>query len=222
MPQAVIACEQLSKSFHDKLLFMNISITFVQGTSYALQGVSGTGKSTFLSLIGSLDTPTSGLVTYNQQPLHLLSEQHLNQLRMNSLGYLFQHSYLIKELSVVENIELPGLVIGLEKKHCRERAHFLLEKIRLTDKKDAYPAQLSGGQLQRVALARAIFNKPTFLIADEPTANLDYKTAVEIVSLLCDMQTDCNMGIIMSTHDRAIAQMMNQHYEFFEQSLIKK
>lgn len=222
MVQAVIVCDQLSKSFHETLLFMKISTTFIQGTSYALQGVSGTGKSTFLSLLGYLDTPTSGSIRYNNQSLELLSPVQLNELRMSSLGYVFQNASLIKELSVIENIQLPGVVRGLQQSYCIERAHYLLEKINLMHKKDAYPAHLSGGQLQRVALARALFNKPAFLIADEPTASLDFKTAQEVVALLCQLQKEWGMGLIMSTHDKAVAIMMDEQYEFFEQSLIKK
>jgi lipoprotein-releasing system ATP-binding protein len=222
MDQAVIVCDNVSKKFNQNIIFDHISVTFFQGISYALQGVSGTGKSTFLSLIGYLDEPTSGVIKYNRQDLRLLSPAELNYMRMTSLGYLFQQPYLIKELSVIENIQLPGLLMGLKKKYCIDRALMLLSKVHLLEKEAVYPGELSGGELQRVALARALFNKPTFLVADEPTASLDAKTAQEIVSLLIQLQKEWNMGLILSTHDESIAQRLDEQYLFFEQTLLKK
>lgn len=222
MQRVTIVFDNVSKQFNHQVLFHDISMTFHQGTSYAIQGVSGTGKSTLLSLIGNLDTPTSGAIYYDGQDIHKQSSDFLAALRIQSIGYLFQHSALIKELSVIENIQLPGLLHGYTKKDCYERAFMLLQKIDLVHKKDVYPGSLSGGEAQRVALARALFNKPTFLIADEPTANLDYKMGQEIIKYLCGFQQEWNMSLIVATHDTAIAQLLDERYALCEKRLVKQ
>lgn len=222
MHYAKIIFDSVSKQLSHELLFHHISMTFYQATSYAIQGVSGTGKSTLLSLIGNLDEPTSGNITYNIDNKIMLPHEISNNKKVLGMGYLFQQPRLIKELSVIENIQLPGLLNKQEKKYCKERAHILLNNVHLSDKAYAYPAHLSVGELQRVSLARALFNQPLFLIADEPTASLDSKTAHEIITLLQQLQKEWNMGLIIATHDTAIAHMLDERYSFYEKTLIKQ
>lgn len=221
MAQATILLDKVSKQFNHELLFRNISARFCQGTSYAIQGVSGTGKSTLLSLIGNLDNPTFGTVSIIYDAESSLDFQ-LQKRAGSTTEFLFQQPYLIKELSIIENIQLPGIIKGQKKEHCNQRARILLEKINLSHKAKAYPNQLSGGQLTRVALARALFNEPLFLIADEPTASLDAHAAREIILLLQKFQRELPMGLIIATHDSVVAHMLDERYALYEQTLIKQ
>jgi lipoprotein-releasing system ATP-binding protein len=178
----------------------HVSYIFAPGVSYAIRGVSGSGKSTLLHLLSGLDEPSSGTVTYGKTPLAHLGDA----FRQSTIGFMFQHHYLINELPVIENIMLPGLVKGTATVDCQERAAELLCLVDLADKALAYPAELSGGQQQRVALARALFNKPLFLLADEPTGNLDAENAQRIVDVLIAASCEWGMGIILCSHDEAV------------------
>lgn len=191
-----------------------ISQTFERGKSYGIVGVSGSGKSTFMHILGGLDAPTSGQVRLFGQPLHSnyigakKTAQHL--LRNEHLGFVFQFHYLVKELSVIENVMLPGLIGGMSRMDALVRAHDLLDFVGLGDKADGYPVALSGGEQQRVSIIRAMFNKPAFLIADEPTGNLDEGNAELAVKLLLDGCKLWEMGLILCSHDRHVYERMDR------------
>jgi ABC-type lipoprotein export system ATPase subunit len=203
---------KIKKSFiqgDNSLLVLNeISMRFQKGMSYALVGVSGSGKSTLLHIIGCLDDPTEGMVCFDGVPYTQLSPLQKALLRNQSLGMIFQLPYLIDELTVLENVMIKGLMSGMPKKKCVQEAQNLLSDVGIADKITSYPSELSGGQQQRVAIARALLNKPDFIIADEPTGNLDSKTAQEIVELLISCAKQGLMGLIISSHDRNIAYRM--------------
>ena len=183
-----------------------IDATFKQGSTYAITGVSGSGKSTLLQLLGGLDKPTSGEVFFDQQPL---SRMHNKTSYLNTkLGFVFQFHYLIKELSVVENVMLAGLIRGDSRSEAQVRALELLELVGVAEKADMFPMKLSGGELQRVAIARALFNRPAFLVADEPTASLDSGNAELIIALFLRFQREWGMGLIICTHDDAVYTQM--------------
>ncbi len=206
-----IALNLISKEFktfngHETIL-QDISITFTQGDSYAIQGKSGSGKSTLLHIIAGLDTPTGGSVTYrlqNDTPSAINPPPRF--------GLVFQKPYLIKELSIIENILLPQLIAGIPEKQAHEHAMHLIEAIGLLAKAHIPVPALSGGQQQRVAVARALSTYPPFIIADEPTGNLDPETGQAIIDLLCVYQKKYSIGIILNTHDRSIAEQMAHRY----------
>ena len=167
-------------------------------------GESGSGKTTLLNMLGGLDTPTDGDIMINGQNITELSDEKMAEYRRQKIGFVFQHFNLIPTLTVYENIILP---IILDKRKEEETYILqLLEKIGLSEKKDAYPHQLSGGQQQRVAIARAFANKPEVILADEPTGNLDSKTGQDVVDLLLKMHEVYKQTIIMITHNEKIAQ----------------
>lgn len=182
--------------------------SFDRGKTYAITGVSGTGKSTLMHIIAGLDVPSSGSVSYNNRDSVSFADKEKELLLNGQMGLVFQESYLIDQLNVLENIMLKGLVQGVSTNDLRKQALELLERIGLQDKADEYPPALSGGQQQRVALLRALFNKPSFLIADEPTGNLDLHTGKEIIDLLVQWCTQWSMGLIISSHDQYVAQSM--------------
>ncbi len=167
-------------------------------------GESGSGKTTLLNMLGGLDTPTDGDIMINGQNITELSDEKMAEYRRQKIGFVFQHFNLIPTLTVYENIILP---IILDKRKEEETYILqLLEKLGLSEKKDAYPHQLSGGQQQRVAIARAFANKPEVILADEPTGNLDSKTGQDVVDLLLKMHEVYKQTIIMITHNEKIAQ----------------
>lgn len=182
-----------------------INATFNQGTTYAIMGTSGSGKSTFMHLIGGLEEPTSGSVFFNQQNFSLMTAQERTDFLQLSIGFVFQSPYMIKELSVLENVMIRGLIRGMDISQCKLQAKELLHAMGLSDFVNAQPPVLSGGQQQRVALARALFGRPAFLLADEPTGGLDEATGKEIVQLLLSCQREWGMGVIVSTHDHYVA-----------------
>lgn len=204
-----LALQAVAKSYFangkQQAVFSNISFAFEQGKTYAIRGVSGTGKSTLLHLLGGLDEPTSGSALLDGQPLGRVKGLALRQ----AIGFVFQFHYLINELPVIENIMLPGLIRGIASEVCRERARELLGQIGLEEKAAAYPTQLSGGQQQRVALARALFDRPRFLLADEPTGNLDAGNAQGMVDLILQATTAWGMGVVLCSHDQAVYERMS-------------
>ncbi len=195
--------------------------SFESGATYAISGASGTGKSTLLHILAGLIRPSAGTVFINEQNMALFNEAQREQFLNERIGLLFQMPYLIKELTVLENVMTKGLIAGQHIDACKQEALSLLNQMGLIDKIDEKPPVLSGGQQQRVALARALFGKPSFLLADEPTGNLDPQTGKAIVDLLLQSQKEWGMGIVVSTHDAYVAQSMQHQFELVG-GLLKK
>lgn len=193
-----------------------VTAEFQEGKSYAITGVSGSGKSTFLHILGGLDEPTAGSVSFGGENISKLSQRKKEQFLNSSIGFVFQFHYLINEFSVIENIMLPGLVGGKGRGSCQKRSEELLEQIGLSDKSSSYPFELSGGEQQRVSILRAIFNKPKFLLADEPTGNLDAFNAKRIMDLIIRCQKEWGLGLIICSHDPAVYSQMETVLELKE------
>ena len=186
-----------------------ITYSFESGHSYAITGVSGTGKSTLMHILAGIDTPSEGEVLYDDKSLQLMNSQEKNNFLNKVVGLVFQEPYLIKELTVVENVMLKGLIIHQPYDEAYKRAVDLLSFVGLADKATHHPLSLSGGQQQRVAILRALFNRPQFLLADEPTGNLDIDNAASIVDLL-EKGREWGMGLIISSHDPSVAKRMER------------
>lgn len=197
----------------------DISYTFNSGESYAITGASGAGKSTLLHILATLTEPTAGTYFINGRNAVHFSERDRERYLSHMVGLLFQAPYLIKELTVMENILTKASFLGSDMKDPEREAQALLERICLADKAQAYPAMLSGGQQQRVALARALLGRPMFLLADEPTGNLDAESARTIIDLLLDCKQEWGMGLLISTHDHLVADKMEIKLELVHGSL---
>jgi putative ABC transport system ATP-binding protein len=178
-----------------------INLDVPEGEFLALMGPSGSGKTTLLNLIAGIDQPTSGSVVVAGTDVSKLSESALAEWRSHSVGFIFQFYNLIPVLNALENVELPLLLTRLSKKQRRERALTALKVVGLADRAHHYPRQLSGGQEQRVAIARAIVADPKVLVADEPTGDLDARSAEEILALMETLNRDFKKTIVMVTHD---------------------
>jgi putative ABC transport system ATP-binding protein len=184
-----------------------VDLTIDRGEFLSIVGPSGSGKTTLLNIIGCLDSPSTGSVIYNGQQLGSLKESQLSEYRKKNIAFIFQSFNLIPVLTVCENIELP-LVIEREhsKEKIRGRCLEILRAVGLEGMHDRYPRELSGGQEQRVAIARALVKNPLVVLADEPTANLDSKTAEDVISIMQKMNAEKQTTFVFSTHDRRMEQ----------------
>ncbi len=213
MPEEVIRLRAISR--HYKVgsevvkALRSIDLDIKRNEYVALMGPSGSGKSTLMNLIGCLDTPTSGSYWLNDKDVSGLKDNELAEIRNKEIGFIFQTFNLLPRSTALENVMLPLVYAGFSKKDRIERAEKVLADVQLSDRKLHKPNELSGGQRQRVAIARALVNKPSILLADEPTGNLDSKTSIEIMALLEEIH---NMGntIILVTHEENIAKFAHR------------
>jgi lipoprotein-releasing system ATP-binding protein len=187
-----------------------VSLEIGEGEFISLQGASGTGKSTLLHLLGGLDDPTSGEVFASGQSLSAMSSTRLAKWRNGEVGFVFQSYHLLPEFDALENVLLPARMAHANRAESQNRAESLLKRVGLAKRMHHLPAELSGGEQQRVALARALINQPQLLLADEPTGNLDSKTGGEVLDLLCELQSEANLTMIIATHDDKVANRTHQ------------
>lgn len=181
-----------------------IDLNINKGEYVALMGPSGSGKSTLMNLLGCLDTPTSGTYILNGNDVSKMHDDELAEIRNKEIGFVFQTFNLLPRTTALDNVALPMIYAGYSKSERNERATEVLTQVNLSDRMDHQPNQLSGGQRQRVAIARALVNKPSIILADEPTGNLDSKTSVEIMNLFNDIHKNGNT-VILVTHEEDIA-----------------
>lgn len=196
----------------------DVSLTLARGDAVSIMGPSGSGKSTLLYLIGALEPPTSGNISLDGQNPFQLKEKELAGFRNKEIGFIFQDHCLLPQCSVLENVLTPTLVSTTDNSS-EDRARTLLEVVGLADRLDHRPAQLSGGEKQRVALARALIMKPQLLLCDEPTGNLDHKSAEVVASLLLDLHQQQQTILIVVTHSAELAARFPKRYELIDQQL---
>ncbi len=200
-----IELKQINKSYqkgsNNVVVHDNFNLSIAEGEFVALMGPSGLGKSTLLHLIGGLDLPTSGSVIIGEQRIDALSEGKLSTWRAENIGFVFQSHHLLPVLTAHGNVELPLLLTPLDNKQRKQHASLALRLVGMEERAKHLPKELSGGQEQRVAIARAIVSDPKIILCDEPTGNLDRKTADEILSLLATLNKDYGKTIVMVTHD---------------------
>jgi putative ABC transport system ATP-binding protein len=182
----------------------DVSLTVVPGEAVAIMGASGSGKSTLLNLIAGMDRPTTGEILVGGQRVDKLSENGVARFRRSQVGMIFQFFNLLDDMTVIDNVLLPAQLAGMPAGQARARAEELLAALRITGRKDAYPARLSGGERQRVAIARSLVNRPAVLLADEPTGAVDTATGEEIGELLLDLNAS-GQTLILVTHNPDLA-----------------
>jgi lipoprotein-releasing system ATP-binding protein len=182
-----------------------IDLDIQRGEFLSIIGPSGSGKSTLLHMIGILDTPTSGTITIDGRVVTEMSEQERSKARNEILGFVFQYHHLLPDFTALENVMMPLLIAGANKKNAREVASGILKDVGLAERMDHLPSQLSGGQAQRVSVARALANNPGIVIGDEPTGNLDTKSSDMIYDLLRELNHEKGQTFILVTHDEKMA-----------------
>ena len=182
-----------------------VTVEFYPGSLTVVMGPSGSGKTTMMNLLGGVDRPTGGMVYHGEKRIDLLSDSELDQHRLENVGFIFQTFNLIPTLTAIENVELPMIFAGIPKGERRKRAIGLLETVGIGDKAEHKPYELSGGEQQRVAIAIALANDPPIILADEPTAELDYKNAKNIIDMLEGLAREQGKTIVVTTHDPRVA-----------------
>lgn len=214
MTDSIIQCTHLAKHFTDGGLETNvlsdINLAVSKGDRLAIVGSSGSGKSTLLHLLGGLDQPSSGTVTIHGHDINALSVNALSKLRNQSLGFVYQFHHLLPEFSALENVAIPLVIAGQQPKQAQQQAEDLLAKVGLSHRLIHKPSELSGGERQRAALARALITQPDCLLADEPTGNLDHRTAQTIFDLILNLNESLGTALIIVTHDNAMASQMDK------------
>jgi putative ABC transport system ATP-binding protein len=208
MANPLINIKKLTRDFQlgNETIYVlkGIDLQINKGEYVALMGPSGSGKSTLMNLLGCLDTPTSGTYILNRKDVSQMHDDDLAEIRNKEIGFVFQTFNLLPRTTALDNVALPMIYAGYSKSERNERATEVLAQVNLADRMDHQPNQLSGGQRQRVAIARALVNKPSIILADEPTGNLDSKTSIEIMNLFNDIHKNGNTVIIV-THEEDIA-----------------
>ena len=196
-----------------------VTLSIAEGSFVAISGASGSGKSTFMNMLGCLDRPTSGKYFLAGQDMLALSRTELPKIRGQRIGFVFQGFNLLSRTSAYENVELPLLYHGIDAEERRTRVTEALTRVGLADRMDHHPNQLSGGQQQRVAIARALVNRPSLILGDEPTGNLDSRTGIDIMELFLDLNRQ-GITIVMVTHEPDIAQYAERNLMFRDGRLV--
>ncbi len=225
----IIQLENIFKSYSNnsgspqRAVLEGISLTINTNDSIAIVGPSGSGKSTLLNMIGTLDKPSSGIISIEHEDISKLNDLKLAEIRNQKIGFVFQLHHLLPQLNLIENVLLPSLIIKDKKLRdsAYSRAMDLLKKVGLEDKIKQYPGQLSGGECQRTAVVRALINKPDIILADEPTGSLDQESAEQIGELLSNIHKEQNITLVIVTHSTELAAKMDIRYTLKNGKLAK-
>ena len=219
----VLRADGLAKTYAEGSLkthvFHDLHLSVAEGETVAILGASGAGKSTLLHLLGGLDVPTAGEVWVAGQQMSTLSDAERGKLRNRALGFVYQFHHLLPEFTALENVMLPVLLNGTHIPDARKRAQDLLESVGLGHRLEHKPGELSGGERQRTAVARALVNKPACVLGDEPTGNLDEKTAAHVFAQMLELNHAQRTSLVLVTHDRSLARRLDRVLELHEGKL---
>jgi lipoprotein-releasing system ATP-binding protein len=211
---SILQCENLTMRYTqgglDVEVLKGVNFNINKGERVAIMGASGSGKSTLLHLLGGLEKPTGGKVVLDGTDLNDVSGKQLASLRNRSLGFIYQFHHLLGEFTVLENVAMPLLIGGHSVEEARHHATKLLQRVGLGHRVEHKPGEISGGERQRAAVARALINKPSVVLADEPTGNLDSKTADDVFQLMLELNQELNVSFLIVTHDHELAGKMGR------------
>lgn len=213
MSEPAFEARELARCFEGGRIqaLAGVSLEVAAGESVAIMGPSGSGKTTLLNLLGVLDLPTGGELRIAGRQITV--DTDLDRLRAREIGFIFQLHNLIETLTARENVEIPMMALGLERSKRRARAAELLSRVGLEERTDFSVPKLSGGERQRVAVARALANRPSIILGDEPTGNLDSRSGAEVIDLLLELQAEAGLTVVLVTHDADVARRMRRRVE---------
>lgn len=215
----MIQANNISKNYGSLAVLKEVSFTIQSGEVISIVGASGAGKTTLLQILGTLDTPDSGLLTINNQQVTSLNNKQVAAFRNENIGFVFQFHNLLPEFTALENVVLPALIAGKNKTEATVRAQELLEKLGLNARVHHKPNELSGGEKQRVAVARALMNQPKLILADEPSGNLDSKNAEELHQLFFELRKEFQQTFVIVTHNPDLAKMSDRTLQLVDGKL---
>lgn len=215
----MIQANNISKNYGSLAVLKEVSFTIQSGEVVSIVGASGAGKTTLLQILGTLDTPDSGLLTINNQQVTNLNNKQVAAFRNENIGFVFQFHNLLPEFTALENVVLPALIAGKNKTEATVRAQGLLEKLGLNARVHHKPNELSGGEKQRVAVARALMNQPKLILADEPSGNLDSKNAEELHQLFFELRKEFQQTFVIVTHNPDLAKMSDRTLQLVDGKL---
>ena len=220
----MISANNISKTFNDKKVLDNVSFEVKKGEIVSIVGPSGAGKTTLLHILSTLDkadkSDSSELILNNKE-VTKLNEKEISSFRNSQIGFIFQFHELLPEFNTIENICIPGMIRGDKSKELQLKAEKLLKSLGLFNVKDQKPSELSGGEQQRVAVARALINEPSILFADEPSGNLDSKSADDLHQLFFDLRDKLNITIVIVTHNKKLADMADRKLNLVDGKWVK-
>ena len=208
----MIKANGIYKSFGNVDVLKGVDLTINQGEIACIVGASGAGKSTLLQIIGTLEKADKGNLTIDNQEIISLNQKNLAAFRNKKIGFVFQFHHLLPEFTALENICIPAYISGTSKKEATEKAMQLLDYLNLTNRKDHKPSMLSGGEQQRIAVARALINNPAVILADEPSGNLDSKSARDLHQLFFDLRDKTGQTFVIVTHNPQLAEMADKTF----------
>lgn len=214
MSNTILTCADLDKVYQEAKLttpvLNRVNLSIKQGELLAIVGTSGSGKSTLLHILGALDKPSAGSVCFKDKNIHQLSAKQQAKWRNQELGFVYQFHHLLSEFSAIENVAMPLLIAGENIDTAKQKATQLLKRVGLSERLNHRPSELSGGERQRVAIARALINQPSLVLADEPTGNLDAKSAESVYQLLVELNQELGTAFVVVTHDQHLANKLQR------------
>jgi lipoprotein-releasing system ATP-binding protein len=220
----VLSCSKIQKIYKDNNrdieVLSDISLNVIKGERIAIMGSSGSGKTTLLQVMGGLDTTTSGSIEINGESINKATENQKSDIRNRFLGFIYQFHHLLHEFTAQENVAMPLLIRGKEKESSMIESASILERVGLSKRLDHRPSEMSGGERQRAAVARALITKPSLILADEPTGNLDRGNGNQVMDLMLNIQKEIQSSIVIVTHDLSIAKTADRILELRDGLLI--